>query len=239
VLIWLTPRRALLIGFSSILIAPWLFTRTWGFIKFGQVTGTIGDTIGGITAPITGLLGAFLVYKALKEQVVANKIITDQFKEQKTHQFLTDQVSFLRDDLDQFVYPHKDGQFTGGPAINAILTLYYKEYSNKCPEDDRVEAYSINLIQLKELLERIVMLYNQIGFARFNNADRNYFLSLIKQTYHVRIYPILWMNESRRLKRAPKCTKCGVIHQGLPEYIYGLYDKINDLFDLSSNDGEG
>lgn len=79
---WLTINRIILISGVTALIAPFFLTRKAGFISF-ENTGQIGDTIGGITSPIIGLLGAYLVYKALQAQIDANSEIAKQFKEQQ------------------------------------------------------------------------------------------------------------------------------------------------------------
>ena len=47
--------------------------------------GTVGDTIGGITAPISGLIGSILIYLALKAQLDANVIIQNQVNEDKKY----------------------------------------------------------------------------------------------------------------------------------------------------------
>ena len=75
-------RLLMLGGGCLILVAPFLLTRDWSGIAFTE-TGDIGDTIGGITSPIVGLLGAILVYYALLEQIEANRLINEQFNEQK------------------------------------------------------------------------------------------------------------------------------------------------------------
>ncbi len=56
------------------LISPYLFTLPcfWERFNFSE-TGSIGSTIGGITAPFIGLLNAFLLYKTLIEQVRYNQ----------------------------------------------------------------------------------------------------------------------------------------------------------------------
>ena len=45
-------------------------------------TGQIGDTIGGITAPFVGLLGAYLVYQAFRAQIAANNVQVEANKVQ-------------------------------------------------------------------------------------------------------------------------------------------------------------
>lgn len=53
----------LAIGILLMIINPWLLTRSLGWVDFSK-TGEIGDTVGGITAPIVNLMGAVLVYFA-------------------------------------------------------------------------------------------------------------------------------------------------------------------------------
>lgn len=74
----------LLLFFGIILVAtsPYIFTRHLGIVNF-ENTGQIGDTIGGITAHIVNLIGAILVYFALKAQIDANTLIQLQLDEQK------------------------------------------------------------------------------------------------------------------------------------------------------------
>lgn len=66
-------------GISCIVITPFLFTHFGSGIDFtSSNTNNIGGTVGGITAPFTGILGSILIYFALKEQVTANKLIQKQ-----------------------------------------------------------------------------------------------------------------------------------------------------------------
>ena len=97
-------------GILLVLVAPFLLTRSFGFVSFKD-TGTIGDTIGGVTAPITSLLGSILVFFALKAQIEANKIITDQFNQQKLDEierkrliYFSEQINLVRSDINDFSY---------------------------------------------------------------------------------------------------------------------------------------
>lgn len=55
--------------------SPWIFTHPylfeWESMDFSD-TGSIGDTIGGITSPFIGLISIFLLYLTLKEQIRIN-----------------------------------------------------------------------------------------------------------------------------------------------------------------------
>lgn len=61
------------IGMLLACAAPIVFTREWSNIKFDQTTGPIGDTIGGTTAPIIGILSIVLLCLTLTEQISFNK----------------------------------------------------------------------------------------------------------------------------------------------------------------------
>lgn len=66
----------------GIVILPWLLSQHYWKFSFNH-TGQIGDTIGGITAPLVGLVSAILIYLAFKVQIRANLEIQRQFKIQQ------------------------------------------------------------------------------------------------------------------------------------------------------------
>lgn len=59
----------IIIVFIYFVTEPRIFPR----LDFSE-TGSIGDTIGGLSAPIIGILGSYLVYVSFQEQLKANKI---------------------------------------------------------------------------------------------------------------------------------------------------------------------
>ncbi len=63
------------IGIFIVISAPIVLTQPalFSFFDFTH-SGTIGNTIGGITAPVVGIITAFLMYKAFIAQLEANKI---------------------------------------------------------------------------------------------------------------------------------------------------------------------
>ncbi|RZT96627.1 hypothetical protein EV201_1268 [Ancylomarina subtilis] len=74
---------ALGVGAFAVLVLPFIFTQFPSIIDFTE-TGQIGDTIGGITAPFVGLVGAMLVYYSFKQQMIANQIQIDAITDIKT-----------------------------------------------------------------------------------------------------------------------------------------------------------
>jgi hypothetical protein len=88
----------------TFLTLPALF-KFWDFSQSGQ----IGDTIGGITAPIINLLGAILVYLSFNEQIKANNLqrgsLDNEIKkniEQRNYNSIIHDIDNLRADINDF-----------------------------------------------------------------------------------------------------------------------------------------
>lgn len=74
----------LLLGIGLVFLSLYVFTRPALFTSFDFTnTGPIGDTIGGITAPIINIIGAVLVYVSFQAQLEANKIQTKALSNEK------------------------------------------------------------------------------------------------------------------------------------------------------------
>lgn len=116
----------LLLGVIFTILSPWIFTRSLGIINL-QDTGEIGSTIGGITAPITSLIGAFLIYYALVAQRQANKIQS----ENNTIQTLLTLILDLEKKCADLVFiDEKINQRKGIAAFNSMSSiLYFREIS--------------------------------------------------------------------------------------------------------------
>jgi hypothetical protein len=68
----INPKIVICVGIFLSIIAPYFFTQCSSFLYFGR-PNEIGDTIGGITAPIVGIMGAWLVYLTFEQQNIANQ----------------------------------------------------------------------------------------------------------------------------------------------------------------------
>lgn len=123
---------ALITGIALMLVLPWVLTNFSSFISFDSTTGPIGDTIGGITTPISGLLGAYLVFLALKAQVKANDKIQDQIKSQEDREernhiqvFLDGIINLTKAEIEKFTFAIEEYNYEyEQPTINT----YHGEY---------------------------------------------------------------------------------------------------------------
>jgi hypothetical protein len=72
----------LFLGIVLIASAPYIFTQ-FSFTYNLADKGTIGDAIGGTTAPIASLVGSILVFLSLYAQIQANRLVLTEFKEER------------------------------------------------------------------------------------------------------------------------------------------------------------
>lgn len=230
----------LILGAILIAVAPYFLTRSFGVIDFSE-TGQIGDTIGGITAPIASLLGSVLVFFALKAQIDANKIIQDQIDEQKYQeikrkkiQYLSGQINFVLKEFEEFSYRERqtgsDNQYIEHKGSAAITNFVIRELAwvgeGKKNEDILKEKPKIKhfYFMMSSYSDLIKMISNEA----IESEDRKYFLRQLAYIFEAKILPGF---ESRRVQRAqeePVCEKCGKKHSGVPSIIFHLVEEIKD-----------
>jgi high-affinity nickel permease len=70
---------------------------------YGQNTGVIGDTIGGIAGPILNFTGLLLVYYSLREQFKANQQQMQQYEYDSTTQLLERFIALLDKHKEVFI----------------------------------------------------------------------------------------------------------------------------------------
>lgn len=111
------------IGGIFALIAPIVFTRTGlASLDFSK-TGQIGDTIGGTTAPIIGILSVLLLFYTLWEQIVFNK---KQKEISSNEQFKTTFFSLLQ--VQREILEKIAGHFS---YLGCFVNEEYPEFNSK------------------------------------------------------------------------------------------------------------
>ena len=93
-------------------------------------TGQIGDTIGGITAPIINVIGAILVYSSFLEQNRANKIQS----EQNTFNLLHELYKELKSELNNLTFATKNvnngNSYKGSKAQSVFIEILESRIDN-------------------------------------------------------------------------------------------------------------
>ncbi|SEO20431.1 hypothetical protein SAMN05444671_0697 [Flavobacterium sp. CF108] len=186
----------LISGALLVLVFPYLMTRKFGLIDFSE-TGNIGDTIGGITSPIVGFVGAILVYYALLEQIKANKIIQDQLNDQKNDDrqkkivnYLNGKLEVVRADINDFefievgTFTKSEKIYKGGDGLSKFLELYKKE---KTENEEELLEDVYHLEKFRLLLEYIDDFVSDVVADKVNADDKKYLLQSLKYHYKSKI----------------------------------------------------
>lgn len=128
----------LLLGLLLIFSASslYIFTKPaiWDTLNFSN-KGQIGDTIGGITAPVINSVGAILVFVSFQAQIKANKIQADLLKQGTNNQnydrnfkVAIDLLNELKDDVNNLVY--QDQYMSSEERGVAALTTFVNRLHN-------------------------------------------------------------------------------------------------------------
>lgn len=192
----------LIIGIILIIISPFLFTRAFGIIDFSD-TGEIGDTIGGITSPISSIIGSILVFYALKAQIEANEIVQSQLQEQRIREQqqkivyqLTKLLEIIQIEIKEFTYRETTKRtrngiseeiiniYHGSDAVANFIRLYIILKYDKL-DDAEVEIYHIR--KLKYLLIMIQQLIHKIDTEQIPSEDKENLKIILSYTYLINI----------------------------------------------------
>lgn len=244
---WTWAEWALVAGLFLTLVLPALISLPGIWVRFNEQTAWVGDTIGGITSPISGLLGAYLVYKALKAQIDANEEIRKQFKEQKEDERyeqrssnILDKILLLREDVKEFNINNTikisswinqtrevsgwsfiGANISGRDAVNEVFKNHsYKFPCHKYPIGPKLYADQIWLF-----VSRFMGLIDEIEKQEYTEEDRNYFIQVLGTCYYANFKSAFEAfryvcNEDFR-----KC-ECGKEHNGLPGVLIQCNDHI-------------
>lgn len=168
------------IFFLIVLLLPWIFSLPYSLGGYGENTGTIGDTIGGTTAPFIGLVSIILLFYTLKEQQKFNykqqKFNDEQQKfNQDQQRFNNEQLKFNQDQKEiEYDEQFKSTLFSllqvQRDITNNISGLFYTWDKEGKKEEHKVkgfEFFSQAKIQLKLLFD---VFYNE----KYNSKIHKY-----------------------------------------------------------------
>lgn len=204
-------------------IAPFLFTRS-GYISFAE-TGQIGDTIGGITAPISSLVGAVLLFLALKGQIAANKITQEQIRDHQLEEQRKKEITYVSDLYKYFlnsIQAYETKYYKGHRAIMKVMNLLADSERSQAHDEGRL--YYGTAAELYGILKLGKLFLEQVNKSELEQHDKRYFKELVKHHYDSFILPYLIKNNE------PPCPACGEKHNGIPFKMSALIQETIILF---------
>ncbi|MBK6833809.1 MAG: hypothetical protein IPG89_05850 [Bacteroidetes bacterium] len=201
--------------------------------------GTTGDAIGGMTAPVVNLIGAFLVYLALREQVKANDIVQKQLdkseKEKRTEEenkILENMFSYTIKSVEKIEYITPKGESLYGiPAIQTILVKVLRDNHEggiKKIEDHKEFVLVYNTVQLFDVI------LDYIDESEATLATKFTINKFLQHSYATYISTGIEVSELqyKSILSNPICPQCNVEHK-LPKKLLDAIEKID--FHLKSN----
>lgn len=221
--IWITrnTNKLLMLGGLSMLVAPALFTLPALTSRFDfSASGQIGDTIGGITAPIINFVGALLVYLAFKEQQSANKFQFNSLKkekEERTQDLIFDtalaELNWIADKYDQISFEGVQGP----EVINLVWKTISASSTTINFPTQRIILFYSQLIGLKGLLIGQYDLINRVK----DKAQRDLLLNKYKWIYRfkMREYRIAVLSERNEIFANQVCASQKITKEELKAHL--------------------
>ena len=189
-------------------------------------TGDLGDTIGGVTAPISSLVGSILVFLALRSQIMANKITQKQIHDQKVEEQMKKEVAYVSDLYKYFlnnIQSYETKYYKGHRAIMKVMSLL-AETERKNAHDEE-QLYYGTAAELYGILKLGKLFLEQVNQSRLDEHDKRYFKELLRHHYDSFIVPYLAKNNKK-----PACEICGEMHNGIPIKILAVINETIVLF---------
>lgn len=232
-----------LIGILFVIIIPIILTQ-FSFLFDFTNTGQIGDTIGGITSPITNLIGAILVYYAFLVQLDANKLIFQQIQEEKSEQKITKNreyifeiFKFLKEEFYSFTII-RDKRIGSGDQKRYVLVEYkgaeamekmFQQLMNNHDEDDW-HRDNIKLLEFLNIISLFKNFLTKLVEVDIPTIDKKFFLENVEYIYSSKMKVSIE-------KMIEPCSKCGEFHGGNPDKIIEINTEIYNLIEkIRKND---
>jgi hypothetical protein len=227
------------IGCVVILVVPLLLTQSFFCDLFNfSGTGQIGDTIGGTTAPFLNLIGAVLIFYALKAQVKANELIQDQIDKDNIDKECENETANLNQlycYLDQSVSNFKfitlsienlkntenidiQTSVNGGDAFYKLFSEIRCHYHGT--QEELFQNQSVS--ELYSILTIMELLLDKLKNSKSKNND--ILKTLIKHQFDYKIVTRIRDEETESLK-IEYCDSCECYH-GLPDELSDLIGRI-------------
>ena len=226
-----------LFGILLVVLVPIVLTQ-FSFLFDFTDTGQIGDTIGGITSPITNLIGAILVYYAFLVQLDANKLIFQQIQEEKAEQkisknreYVFEIFKFLKEEFYSFTITG-DKRIGSGSEYQYVLVEYkgaeamekmFHQLMHNHDEDDW-HRDNIKLLEFLNIISLFKNFLTKLEEVDIPLIDKKFFLENVEYIYTSKMKVSIE-------KMIEPCPTCGEFHGGKPERIIEINDEIYSLIE--------
>jgi len=196
--------------------------------------GTVGDTIGGITSPISQLIGSILIYLALKAQLDANKIIQNQVNEDNKKSIVRHDLeqihelySFFQNNIKSFSYERELDKSKNILFGKRAIKLFFEDLEemnvNIHSDDDILKIDGVR--EILSIINSAKLILQKNKNSNLPNEDKDFYNTLIYHELVFSIFPAKEIEKEDPLE-LKKCTVCEIYHGNYPPLIF---HKIQEL----------
>ena len=226
--------KLILAGALLMFATPWIFS-VMSVNDFKNV-GQVGSAFWDVAAPIAQLVGIILLYLALRERRTANNIVQMQVDaksrreiQERSVKHLHELYTLLENNISNFSYESKfdtDSKIKvlqGKRAIRCFINDI--EEMNIDLHDNDLLLQKDGVREILSILRIAEHIFEKIKEADIEEADKNFYLNIMKHELTFSIFPYTDLDESANLK-LEICEECNEPHGNYPPLIF---DKMQQL----------
>ena len=213
---------------------PWIFSVM--SVNDFKIVGQVGSAFWDVAAPIAQLVGIILLYLALRERRTANNIVQMQVDaksrreiQERSVKHLHELYTLLENNISNFSYESKfdtDSKIKvlqGKRAIRCFINDI--EEMNIDLHDNDLLLQKDGVREILSILRIAEHIFEKIKEADIEEADKNFYLNIMKHELTFSIFPYTDLDESANLK-LEICEECNEPHGNYPPLIF---DKMQQL----------
>ena len=228
----------LIVGTILMFATPWLFPLL--SLHDLKNVGKIGSAFWEIAAPIAQLIGIILLFLALRERRTANNIVQMQVEAKNKHDIqersvkhLHELYTLLENNISNFSYESKFD-------VNNKVKVLQGKRAIRCfindIEEMNIDLHDNDLLLQKDGVREILSIlriaeyiFEKIKEADIEEADRNFYLNIMKHELIFSIFPYTDLDESANLK-FEICEDCDEPHGNYPPLIFFFFLQLKRHF---------
>lgn len=228
----------LIVGTILMFATPWVFpTLSVMDLKY---FGQIGSAFWEIAAPVAQLVAIILLFLALRERRTANSIVQMQVDakgrreiQERSVKHLHELYALLENNISNFSYESK---FENKPEVMVLMGKRAIRCFINDIEEMNIDLHDNDLLLQKDGVREILSIlriaehiFEKIKEADIEEADRNFYLNIMKHELIFSIFPYTDLDESGNLKMEI-CEDCHEPHGNYPPLIFDRLQQLKRHF---------
>ncbi len=215
-------------------------------------TGTLGDTIGGITSPILSLVGSVLLYIALTDQIEANNLLSVQIEEakedgkiQRELEHISELYRLFEKSIESFPYEEKQFDemrkrhyvtiYNGTIALTHFVD--HLLMSDDDPHDDHKHTADSGVKEFRSIIKNAELLIDRVSNSHVTPEDKRFYKNLILHRISYNLSPDFERIPAERKMRI-RCEACGEEHGSFPVVLFNAIEELRAKIEALNVDAQ-